>query len=77
MKKAYKSPAFHATNFSLSTGVASGCAFTATFAEQQCPVDPGWGVTIFTDLQCDYTPPGDDDQVCYHVPFADSNVFMS
>lgn len=77
-KKMYTAPVVMAANFGLSTGVSSGCAAKATFAEFTCPVEvPEWGLTFFGDDICDYSTPDGNDMVCYHVPTADSNVFTS
>lgn len=77
-RKIYTSPIVKSTSFALSTDVASGCQATASFAEFTCAVEvPEWGLTFYTELNCDYSPPGDDDMICYHVPTADSNIFDS
>lgn len=78
MKKKYISPALYVSNLSMASGVASGCLIPANYAEYGCPVTiPEWGMTIFTETDCEFSAPGIDDLICYHVPFADNSIFSS
>lgn len=80
MKKNYVKPQIIFESFELSSSIAAGCALLSTpQAEYVCPVtDPEFGYTIFSSGGiCDYSAPGDNDQICYDVPLAGTNVFES
>lgn len=77
MKKAYVKPQVYFEDFRLSTSIAGGCAWTASFAEN-CPVKvPGTQETYITDNTCTFTVPATNDKFCYHVPMDNKNVFSS
>jgi len=75
MKKNYTSPNIIFQPLS-AAGLSAACSFTANHAANVCPIMiPEWGETVFGDYDiCDYTP---EDNVCYDVPTASSNVFES
>lgn len=80
MKKQYIKPAISFDSFALSESIAAGCMLIGTTSAQfVCPVydeESGW--TIFSDsTNCSHTPANPNDTICYHVPFANSNVFLS
>ncbi len=83
MKKQYQKPMMYFESFQLSQSIATGCASDAKFAEDQCAVFiPDIGATIFGDAhasnsQCEWSPEGFADRVCYHIPTAGDNVFGS
>lgn len=79
MKKAYVKPQVYFEDFRLSTSIAGGCTWTASFAENSCPVNvPGTLETYITDLNiCTFTVPAENDRFCYHVPMDNKNVFSS
>ena len=78
MKKQYIKPNISFDCFKLSESISAGCELLGSNSAQYvCPVldeESGW--TIFTN-QCEYGPPNGNDSICYHVPFANSNVFLS
>ena len=75
MAKKYVKPAIQFQKLNMSASLSAGCAFSATFAEMDCPVMiPEWGETVFNADNCDISG---DEFVCYHVPVASSNVFGS
>ena len=77
-KKNYVKPEIVFESLALSTHIASGCSRASTQAEFDCAVMiPEWGLSVFGEFNCDYSPPDDYDMVCYHVPTADQNVFTS
>lgn len=80
MKKRYEKPKIVYESFELSSGIAAGCELLSTpLAAYVCPVtDPEMGATIFaSDAICDFSAPGDFDQICYDVPLENHNVFSS
>ena len=80
MKKKYESPKIVFESFRLSTSIAASCDFLSTNQSPfVCPVIiPDNGITIFTNSSaCDYTAPGNNDQICYDVPLENHNVFSS
>ena len=81
MKKPYIKPvmAFESLALSASAGTGAGCGLLATNSpEYICPVlDPSTGWTIFSELGVCNITPADNDEVCYDVPLANSNVFGS
>ena len=81
MKKTYTKPLIVYESFKLSTNIAASCTFLGTqSAQYTCPVyDPQFGFNIFaeTTVDCDMTPPGGNDSICYDIPIANSNVFSS
>lgn len=79
MKKSYMKPTIAFESLSVTANVASGCAFLSTnSAEYTCPiVDEESGWTIFSDYAVCMMVPESNDQVCYDIPIANSNVFSS
>ncbi len=88
MKRVYNKPEIMFEDFSLSTNIANGCEFEASFSKGTCAAkveEMGltWNV-FFSDIAaCTTTAPGkeeDDNEfngICYHVPVDTSNVFSS
>jgi hypothetical protein len=66
-------------SLAVAANVSSGCALLSTnSAEYICPVvdeEAGW--TIFSDYAVCTMVPESNDQVCYDIPIANSNVFSS
>ncbi|MDY4254232.1 MAG: hypothetical protein SOX69_00715 [Oscillospiraceae bacterium] len=80
MKKQYTKPKIVYESFALSASIAAGCSLLSTpLAAYICAVqDPEFGMSIFSSSGiCDYTPPGEFDEICYDVPLAGRNVFSS
>ncbi len=78
--KEYIKPDIRFQKMNLSTDISTGCSVNSTHDPKACPVDiPGQpGLTVYTeDGQCVAYGPGWEDQICYHVPVADLNVFES
>ncbi len=78
--KGYVKPTVVFQSLSLSTTIAAGCAIDSTHDAGVCPVEiPGHpGLTVFAEgTECLTYSPGIEDQICYHVPLADMNVFES
>lgn len=76
MKKPYSAPLINLQSLSAG-GLSTACAFNTPVAMTVCPVEiPEWdGETVFSDYgTCDWTP---NDNVCYDVPTAASNIFES
>ena len=74
-KKKYVKPDLEFVNFVMSSSIAGTCKYEANSAEGSClAVDNGW--TVYnTTFKCDY--PVDSEEVCYHVPTADTSIFAS
>ena len=63
-KKKYMKPDLEFVNFVMSSSIAGTCKY----------VDNGW--TVYnTTRGCNY--PVDSEEVCYHVPTADTSIFAS
>lgn len=80
MKKSYKKPDIIFDSFELATSIAAGCQLISTNNNPYvCPVlDKEWDLTIFLELGiCDMTPQDYDGKICYDVPMADPNVYVS
>ncbi len=78
--KNYIKPDITFQKMNLSTDISTGCAVSSTQDPKKCPVDiPGQpGLTIYTEgSECIAYGPGWEEQICYHVPVADLNVFES
>ena len=79
MKKSYIKPAIAFESLAITANVSSGCYLLATnSAEYVCPVideESGW--TIFSDYAVCVIVPETNDQVCYDIPLAGSNIFSS
>lgn len=73
-KRPYIKPAISFQTLAV-TEASSGCEMLCNSTEMSCPVTiPDWGMTYFQDGMCDLLPV---EQICYHVPVADNNVFSS
>lgn len=79
MKKSYIKPIIAFESLAVSANVAAGCALISTNnADYVCPVmdeESGW--TLFSDPANCMIMPGPDDTICYDIPLANSNVFVS
>lgn len=75
MSRNYSKPVISFQSLAVSTDIASSCEMTTRSAEYVCPVFvKEWGdMTILTN-DCDMEPA---EQICYHVPVEDNNVFSS
>jgi len=76
VKKTYTKPAMFLQSLAVAGGVSPACSISATFAERVCPVDLGWGETVYPfpgvcDIDGAYQP------VCYDIPDGANNVFQS
>ena len=74
--KIYKKPEIAFDCFELAENIAMCELINTVNAKYDCPVideESGW--TIFNS-KCSQTP-ADSDNICYEVPFADFNVFVS
>lgn len=75
MSKIYSKPVISFQSLAISTGIASSCEMLAKSAENLCPVVvKEWGETTLLTDACDMEPA---EQLCYHVPVEDNNVFSS
>ena len=78
MKKSYIKPIIAFESLAVSANVAAGCALISTNnADYVCPVideESGW--TLFSEAPC-MIMPDPDDTICYDIPLANSNVFVS
>lgn len=66
-------------SFTLSENIAGDCEFkTSLQSEGDCGYDTRNGI-IFTDSVggCVYKRPDNTDNVCYHVPYDNSELFNS
>ncbi len=84
MKKTYSKPAIIFEDFSLTASITVGCDKIAQAAEYQCAyeITTSLGVvSIFTEQVigdvCKTTKPDGYNEICYHVPTAETNVFTS
>lgn len=83
MKKTYSKPQIMFESFSLSTSIAGACGVKADApAAGTCGVDYGFMGTIFlTNVAGCSTGVGIDDgffnDICYHVPVENQNLFNS
>jgi len=77
--KNYIKPDIMFQTLALSTDVSAGCAIISNKNPGECAVAvPDYpGLTVFPEGTCVAYVPGYEDQVCYHVPIADMNVFES
>ena len=75
MNGKYTKPTLSFQSLGISTDIASSCEMTTRSAENVCPVivEEWGGMTILTN-DCDMEPA---EQICYHVPIEDKNVFSS
>lgn len=84
MKKTYIKPEIMFEDFSLSNSITAGCEKIALQAMDQCAytVETDYGTfKVFTGELvgiCDtYKADGEYHGICYHVPTAANNVFIS
>ncbi len=77
--KNYIKPDIAFQKLNLTTSVSTGCAINSNSEPLACPVEiPGQpGLTVYPDGTCSLYFPEYDDQLCYHVPMADNNIFES
>lgn len=74
--KIYTKPEIVFDSFELAENIAMCELINTDSVRFSCPViDPESGWTIF-QADCSQTP-ADGEQICYEVPFADFNVFVS
>lgn len=74
--KIYTKPEIVFDSFELAENIAMCELIDTGSVRYSCPVvDPESGWTIF-QTDCSQTP-ADGEQICYEVPFADFNVFVS
>ncbi len=70
MKKQYVKPAMFSETFDICDSIAAGCGIAVGSTRETCsysdPTLPGVSLFIVGGV-CAMTPPGDNDQVCYHV----------
>lgn len=76
MKKKYVAPDILFESLALSTDISAGCAWISNQEPLACPINTDWGDTLIASGICSVIP-GNEDQFCYHVPVADTNVFGS
>ena len=86
MKKTYTKPVIMFESFVLSTNIAAGCDFEANLTRGSCGLVIR-GRVVFADstMGCTMEVPYDvsnqdyiyNNQICYHVPNNDSNLFNS
>ena len=80
MKKTYSKPDIFFEDFSLSTNIAAGCELYPTeYAGDSFVVEFG-GDILLSDKPCDKIIQDGENEynnLCYHVPFDDFNVFIS
>lgn len=79
MKKAYEKPDIIFENFSLSTNIAAGCEKIATSGDG-CGFQFGDYIVFKSGSECTYpVTEGNNmfNNICYHNPSADSNLFNS
>lgn len=78
MKKTYVKPEVYFESFQLSANIAANCTLISHHSDSSCPIlDPDLGKTTYTDMLCDYSPPDENDGVCYHPPAPTMGVFTS
>ncbi len=85
MKKVYSKPEIMFEDFTLSTSIAGGCDVQTNLPSQnQCGMDFS-GLTVFmtgmtgcTDIAVENVGgDGQWNEICYHVPTGDQNLFTS
>ena len=93
MKRAYSKPDVYFESFSLSTSIAAGCEEVANFASSSsCGLEYSDNITLFAESHVGCTPGfglsedakvdgsqfgGKFDQLCYHNPSSNYNLFTS
>lgn len=75
MSKHYSKPIIGFQSLAVSTGIASSCEMTTNSAEYICPVSvKEWNDATILTNDCDMEMA---EELCYHVPVEDNNVFSS
>lgn len=82
MKKTYSKPVIVLESFSMSTSIAAGCeAIIDTSLGGQCGLDFGKYTVFLEDVNgCDREVIDGNNEfnnLCYHVPTSDNNLFNS
>lgn len=79
MKAKYSKPIVKLISFELSQNISAGCEMISNAAPTVCPVEiPEWGgLTYIGETTCELDTPGENDEICYHAPSDNSNVFSS
>lgn len=80
MKKAYVKPEIYFESFELSANIATGCAFIANHAKDECGLELGPGLDVLfisATTGCSRQPVDGDTSVCYHVPYDSNKLFTS
>lgn len=77
-KKKYIKPIIEFHDVSLSTDFCADCEMKAAHDPNACPIRlEGIPYTLINPEICEAYAPETTDMICYHVPFADNNVFSS
>jgi hypothetical protein len=81
MKKTYSKPDIFFEDFSLSTNIAAGCElFPTDYIGDTFVVEFGGNILLSAGPHCTSAiqdGKNEFNNLCYHVPFEDFNVFMS
>ena len=81
MKKAYSKPEILFEDFSVSSSIATGCSFISNNNVYDCKVTMPFGedgsITVFAKGSCEFGYPDDYDNICYHVPIGNVNIYTS
>ncbi len=78
MKKKYIKPIIEFHDVSLSTDFCADCELKASHDANVCPIKlDDLPYTLIYRENCESYAPEITDMICYHVPFADNNVFSS
>lgn len=79
MKKQYVKPAMFSEAFDICDSIAAGCRIAVGSTRDSCgysdPTLPG--VIFIAGGVCTMVPPGDNDQVCYHIYTPETALFDS
>lgn len=80
MKKQYVKPAMFSETFDICDSIAAGCGIAVGSTKETCsysdPTIPEFKFFIVGGA-CTMVPPGDNDQVCYHVSTPGTQLFDS
>ena len=79
MKKTYTRPEINFDCFEITSNIASSCQYHPEVSDGNTCGYTIHGRTIFvsTNAGCKYVSPDGQYGICYYVPTADSNVFIS
>jgi hypothetical protein len=81
MKKTYEKPEVYFESFELSTSIATGCEYKTNHAMNICTYDLGSLGNVFVDstTNCNdiKAQGGKWQNICYHLPSDQSNLFTS